>query len=240
MENSINISVIGAGRFGSFFGKEFNRFFDVIYFDRTKKDAGYNYEELDECLKREIIFLALPISEIEKFLIANSNKISPDSILVDLSSVKLKPAWYFNQYLPPSNQYLMTHPLFGPDSAKLSIAGEKIVITESRISSENELLIRGIFKDKLKLVLIDLSADEHDRLMAYNLSLMHHLGRAFNEMDIPGLKLKMKSIEDLSRITRFVMNDSEQLFKDFYLYNPYAHKIRLHFEESFRKISSLL
>jgi prephenate dehydrogenase len=241
MPDKIKVSVIGAGRFGSFFGEELSRFFDVVYYDKKKKDCVNKiYAEIEECLKRDIIFLAVPISEIENFLIERGTMINRKGVLVDLSSVKLKPKEYFEKYLPAENEYFLTHPLFGPDSAKFSFEGHKIALTESRISKENDLFIRGVFEDLLKLSIIDLSADEHDRLMAFNLSLMHHLGRTFNEMGIQELKLKMRSLNDIARIAEFVMNDSGQLFKDFYRFNPYSLRVKENFEESFCKISSLL
>jgi len=241
MDNSIKISVIGAGRFGSFLGKELSRFYDVIYYDRnnTCKD-NRPFKDIYECLCRDIIFIALPISEIENFLNDNCKSISPSSILVDVASVKLKPKEYYEKYLPEGNQFILTHPLFGPDSAKLTLEGERITITESRISDESELMLLKIFGEQLRLKIIYLTADEHDYLMAYNLSLIHHLGRTFDCMGISDLKLKMKSLTDISRITRFVMNDSEQLFSDFYRFNPYSHRIREEFEVSFKKITSLL
>lgn len=241
MPDDIKISVIGAGRFGSFFGEELSPFFDVVYYDIKKKECvNKTYAEIEECLNRDIIFLAIPISEIENFLIEKGRIINCRSVVVDLSSVKLKPKEYFEKYLPAGNEYFLAHPLFGPDSAKFSLEGHKIAVTESRISKENELLIRGIFEELLKLSIIELTADEHDRLMAFNLSLIHHLGRTFNEMGIQELKLKMRSLNDIARITEFVMHDSEQLFRDFYLYNPYSHRVKEDFEESFRKISYLL
>jgi len=241
MENIPKISLVGAGRFGSFFGEELSRFFEVIYYDKKKQDCHTKiYKDLDECLNRELIFLAIPISEIENFLIENGKKIPSSSVLIDLSSVKLKPEECCIKYLPSGNQYYLTHPLFGPDSAKFSIEGQKIVTAGGRINGESKAFIDKVFTDKLKLSILELSPDVHDRLMAYNLSLMHHLGRAFNEMGILDLELKMRSLSDISRITQFVMNDSEQLFRDFYKYNPYSNQIRLEFEKSFSKISGIL
>jgi prephenate dehydrogenase len=241
MRDNIKVSVIGAGRFGSFFGEELSRFFNVIYFDKKKKECvNKTYKELSECLNRDIVFLAVPISEIESFLIENGKAIARSSLLVDLSSVKLKPKEWCEKFLPAENEYFLAHPLFGPDSAKFSLEGHKIAVTESRISKKNELCIRNIFEGMLKLSIITLSADEHDRLMAFNLSLIHHLGRTFNVMGIQELKLKMRSLNDITRITEFVMNDSEQLFADFYRFNPYSHRVKEDFEESFGKISRLL
>ncbi len=241
MGKNIKISVIGAGRFGSFLGKELSRFYDVIYYDKNKSRQDFkSYKGINECLSGDIIFIALPISEIESFLKENSTLFSSNAVLVDMASVKLKPKEFYEKHLPEGIQFMLTHPLFGPDSAKITTEGEKIVITESRINIDAENILLKIFGEQLRLKIIYLTADEHDYLMAFNLSLMHHLGRAFEEMGITGLKLKMKSLTDISRITQFVMNDSELLFRDFYRFNPYSHSIREEFEASFKKISSLL
>lgn len=241
MENKIKISVIGAGRFGSFFGNKLSPFCDVMFFDKNIKECpGKVFGEIDECLSRDIIFLAVPVSELENFLIENSSKVSSHSVLVDLSSVKLKPKELIEKYLPEGNRYLLAHPLFGPDSAKHSMEGHKIVITELRIDPGSEALIRDIFKRHLKLEIIELSSDEHDRLMAFNLSLMHHLGRTFDKLGIREMTLRMRSLNEIALITEFVMNDSGQLFKDFYRFNPYSHLVRELFEETFKKITPLV
>ena len=239
MESEFKISVIGAGRFGSFWGGQLSRFFDVIYYDNGRYiETDCRLRSLQECLAREIVFVAVPISSLENFLSENGAKIPADSILVDLCSVKLKPKEYYCKYLPESNSYMLAHPLFGPDSARESLIGHKITISESRINKNDEDKIRGIFRDALKLEIIDITADEHDRLMAFNLSLMHHLGRTFNDMGIGELKIKMRSLAEIEKISSFVMNDSGRLFRDFYKFNPYSHIIRESFEDSFAKITS--
>jgi len=239
-ETEIKIGIIGAGRFGLFIGKELSPFYDVIYFDKNIREGNkLCYSNLNECLKRDLVIIALPISSIEQFLIENKNKILSASILIDIASLKIKPAEWYKKYLPEGSRYILTHPLFGPDSAKASLEGHKIVISESRIDDKSKSLIENIFTQKLKLRIIRLSPEEHDLMMAYNLNLMHHLGRAFNDMGIQSLNLKMKSLQDIERITTFVMNDSEQLFKDFYNYNPFAAKIKSQFEQSFKKIADM-
>jgi len=235
--NDFAISVIGAGRFGSFFGEELSRYYDVVFYDKNKPEHNNRtFRSIDECLKRDIIFLAIPVSELELFLNENSNRIAPESIVVDLCSVKLKPKELFEKYLAGRNEYILTHPLFGPDSAKFSLEGHKIVITESTISDYKLNQILEILK-KPGLEIVELSSDEHDRLMAYNLSLMHHLGRTFDLLGVKEMKLKMRSLSDIARISEFVMNDSEQLFRDFYRFNPYSHQARHEFEEAFEEIT---
>ena len=70
-----------------------------------------------------------------------------------------------------------------------------------------------------------MSAHQHDELMAYNLNLVHYLGRALNDLGIARLPLLMSSLDKLNQIVGVVMNDSQELFYDFYKYNPFAYKI---------------
>jgi hypothetical protein len=71
--------------------------------------------------------------------------------------------------------------------------------------------------------------------MAYNLSLVHHLGRALNDLGVSKLPLRMAGLKKLDEISQMVMNDSVELFKDFYRFNPYSAKLRDNFLILFNK-----
>ena len=72
--------------------------------------------------------------------------------------------------------------------------------------------------------------------MAYNLNLVHHLGRALNDLGITRLPLMMFGLEKLNEIVNVVMNDTQELFNDFYKYNPYSDKLYENWQRSFDKI----
>lgn len=237
MEGEFRVSIIGAGRFGSFFGKELSSFADVVCWDKKNKYGYPPAAPLDECLKRKFIFLAIPISEVEGFLREHGLKVAAGSILVDLSSVKLHPEKCFRKYLPRENGFILAHPLFGPDSASGGLRGHKMAVTLINAPEEAENEFRALLTASLGVEIVEMSSDEHDRLMALNLSLMHHLGRAFDLMGIENAGLKMRSLTEIAKISRFVMNDREQMFKDFYKYNPYSNQVKEEFIEAFLRIS---
>ena len=79
----------------------------------------------------------------------------------------------------------------------------------------------------------NIPAAEHDRLMAYNLSLIHHLGRTFQGMNISRIPLMMDSLSKLNSITKVVMKDSEELFIDFYTFNRFSQEVKTQFQEQF-------
>ncbi len=237
MEPGFSISIIGAGRFGAFWGKELSKFADVIFYDREGNQGEPRRASLEECFKRKFIFLAIPISEVENFATDNGLKIPQDSILVDLSSVKMHPEKCFKKYLPEGNGFILAHPLFGPDSASGGVKGHRMAVTLFKCPGEAENEFRALLTDCLGVEIVLLSSKEHDRLMALNLTLMHHLGRAFNRMGIEEVPLKMRSLTEIAKITRFVMNDREQMFRDFYKYNPYSEEVKEEFTEAFFSIS---
>ena len=72
-----------------------------------------------------------------------------------------------------------------------------------------------LFSNKLGLHVYNMSARQHDELMAYNLNLVHYLGRALNDLGIARLPLLMSGLDKLNEIVSVVMNDSEELFFDY-------------------------
>ncbi len=240
--NSIEISIIGCGRFGSFWGKHISRFYKTSFYDldesrKERVEPHGDWLPLEECLAKDYIFLTIPIRQMPIFLKENSALFRPGSIVVDCASVKMAVVDWFEQYLPDTVFYAASHPLFGPDSAKDGLQGQAITLQPVRIPFRNYNLLVKLFSEKMALQVLNISAHEHDRLMAWNLSLIHHLGRTFYGMQIAKLPLMMYNLSHMNRIARIAANDTEELFQDFYLFNPFAEMVRDQFLESFNRIS---
>lgn len=235
-------SVIGYGRFGSFWANIISAFHAVFAYDphrsRIKESERICFADVKNCLQAEFVFLTLPISQMEKFLSENKLNFNPESVLIECASVKIKPAEWFSTLLPENIQYIHCHPLFGPDSARGGLANLNITLSPGYVRYGKLGFIRDFFENSLGLKILNYSAEEHDRLMAYNLSLIHHLGRAFAEMELGKLPLQMAGIQKLLSISGVVLNDSDQLFRDFYRFNPYAVEIKNHFLQTFQQIST--
>ncbi len=237
-------SVIGTGRFGSFWGKHLSKFVPVQFYDADisrKPDVVKTgkWASLDKCLQTDVIFLTIPIREIAGFLKENANQIRPGATVIDCASVKIAVEEWFRDHLPENVHYVASHPLFGPDSGSKGIAGQKITLCPGRIPFRNYRYLVDLFY-KMQLQVISMSPEEHDKLMAYNLSLIHHLGRTFHYMQIDKLSLVMANLDKMNWISRVASNDSMELFQDFYRYNPFAEVVRDNFLSNFHKISSMI
>ncbi len=244
MPNKKTLAIIGFGRFGSFWAKQLLPLFDLKIYDadlskREKNNYEFNFVSLQEALNSDYIYLTIPIRAIENFLISNVKLIPKDAVIVDAASIKTPVVNIFKRLLDSHCQYMFTHPLFGPDSGANGLDGLSIAVLPGNIDYQRYNYLISVF-DKLNLNILPLSADEHDYLMAYNLNLIHLLGRTLAEMGIEKIPLKMNALTYLNGMSKYVVNDSKVLFEDFFYFNPYAKKIKTELLENLKKIIDTL
>lgn len=241
-KDEVEFSVIGLGHFGYFWAKEVSKHRQPFCFDINSSishdvNSFGKFVSLEECLSKDIIFITIPIRAVPDFLESNNYIFKPGSLLVDCASVKLEVHKWYERYLPSNVGFALTHPLFGPDSAKNGLAGHSIAYTGTRNMNGKAEYLLDFLSNKLELNILKMNEEEHDKLMAYNLSLVHLLGRALNELHIAEIPLKMSALKHMSQITEFVMNDKIELFEDFFNYNPYAGSIRANFIKALEMFS---
>src|SRR3989338_3394771 len=170
-DKKIRFGIIGYGRFGKLWAKYMSKYGMVFVFDKrkkiTEKIPNITATDLRQTTSADIVFLTVPISELEDCCNTIRPFLSPKTLVVDMCSVKIWPVKIMKKYLPKNQPILATHPLFGPDSEKINkgINGLKIVVCSSKTKSVFEKKLTAIFK-KLKLKVIISSPQEHDRQMA--------------------------------------------------------------------------
>ena len=155
-----------------------------------------------------------------KYTVAAFEEVMPfipdDCIISDISSVKtgLK-----DFYESQSHPYVSTHPMFGPTFANLNQLSEENAI----IISEGDYMGRIFFRDlysKLGLNIYEYTFDEHDRTVAYSLSIPFVSTFAFaavmKHQDAPGTTFKRHM-----RIAKGVLNEDDYLLQEI-LFNPYT------------------
>ncbi|GAB4184104.1 MAG: prephenate dehydrogenase/arogenate dehydrogenase family protein [Calditrichia bacterium] len=224
-------SVIGFGRFGKLWATHLSRVNRIYIHTRNMEtelinNDNFYFVPLKKALQSDFIFLTIPINQMESFLKNYGNMIKPGAVLIDCASVKVKLIDWAMRYLHNGVEYIATHPLFGPDSAAQSLKNHKIVVIPVRVSYGNLNLFKQILTRQFRLHVLRMSAEEHDRMMAYNLSLVHLIGRSLHNMKIENLSLKMNNLDGLLKISTIAGNDTEELFIDMNKFNPYAEEVR--------------
>lgn len=142
----------------------------------------------------------------------------PESCIIsDISSVKTGLKEFYEK---SGHRYVSTHPMFGPTFANLNQLSEENAI----IISEGDYMGRCFFKDvysQLGLNIYEYSFDEHDRTVAYSLSIpfvsTFTFAAVMKPQKAPGTTFKRHM-----RIARGVMGEDDYLLQEI-LFNPYTH-----------------
>jgi hypothetical protein len=90
------------------------------------------------------------------------------------------------------------------------------------------------------LQVIEMTADEHDRLAADSQGVTHFVGRILGEFGFEGSKIDTLGARKLLEIKTQVCNDTWQLFVDLQTYNPHTRAMRVRLSEAQTKIFNQL
>ena len=155
--------------------------------------------------------------------------LKPGAIVADVCSVKVYPARWMQELLPPSVEILATHPMFGPDSAAKSVAGYKIVLCPERIAPERYRKIKRWLENKGVVTIETTPAEatgyavtEAPRGLLYHRYRIDAEGRITDAKIVPPTSQNQKSIEE----------DLQQMIPA-YLHLP-EEKLALQCEQSIR------
>ncbi|MBQ8736610.1 MAG: prephenate dehydrogenase [Bacteroidaceae bacterium] len=219
----MRILILGAGKMGAFFTDllSFDHEVAVYEIDARRLRFMYNTQRFTD--KEEIRDFApeLVINAVSlKYTLDVFREIVPllpkECILSDISSVKTG----FKEYYEGCGmRYVSTHPMFGPTFANLG----KLSNENAIIISEGDYMGRIFFRDlysKMGLHICEYTFEEHDKTVAYSLSIPFISTFAFaavmKHQDAPGTTFKRHM-----KIAEGVLSEDDCLLREI-LFNPYT------------------
>ena len=172
-------------------------------------------EEVEE-FKPELVINAVTV----KYTIPAFEEVMPhlpeDCIISDISSVKTGLKDFYSRC---GHRYVSTHPMFGPTFANLNQLSHENAI----IINEGDYMGRIFFKDlynRLGLSIYEYSFEEHDKTVAYSLSIpfvsTFVFAAVMKHQDAPGTTFKRHM-----KIARGVLSEDDYLLQEI-LFNPYT------------------
>jgi prephenate dehydrogenase len=238
------IGIIGFGRFGKLVAHYLAPDFEVYVYNRSDKSSeiarnGAHPASLETVCRQDIVIPCVPISTFRDNLKSMAPLLKPDSLVIDVCSVKEYPVQWMLEALPDSVSILATHPMFGPDSAADSLQDRKICLCRVRVPEKLYNKIKNYLISK-GLIVIEATAREHDEQIATSLSLTHFIGRTLSESGAVPLDIDTEGYKRLLRILEVVEGDTWQLFVDMHRYNPYAREKRVKFMNVMKDIDARL
>ncbi len=237
------IGLIGYGRFGRLTVQHLAPDFKVVVHTRGEEKrediarAGGALVSLPQACAQKIVILCVPISAMRTTLQSVAPLLAPGTLVADVCSVKVLPVQWMTELLPDGVDILATHPMFGPDSAATSLKGHKIVLCPQRVDEARYLKIKTWLQGK-GLIILETTADEHDRQIAVSLALTHFIGRSLSEFGATPLPIDTEGYKRLLHILGVVTNDTWQLFQDMNRYNPYAKEKRELFLQALQRVDA--
>lgn len=237
----MRILILGAGKMGSFFTDLLSFDHDVAVYEIDPKKLRFMYntqrftklEKIEE-FKPELVINAVSL----KYTIDVFKQIMPllpkECILSDISSVKTG----FKEFYDNCGfKYVSTHPMFGPTFANLG----KLSTENAIIISEGDYMGRIFFRDlysKLGLNICEYTFDEHDRTVAYSLSIPFISTFAFaavmKHQDAPGTTFKRHM-----KIAQGVLSEDDCLLREI-LFNPYTKDQVEQIREEMKELISII
>lgn len=234
---SAKLGLIGFGRFGQFLANNLKQNFTITatsienYFELAK-EMKIKYCYVEEFVKENYDYLIIATSIISTpKVIENIIKKYPDfftnQLVIDVLSVKLLPSILLEKInnLYPKLDILLTHPMFGPDSAQISWEGKKFVYFKKNIT--NEVRCR-YFLNTIKekgCHLISITPQNHDEITSNSQFLTHLIGRILENLDPKPSIIDTDGYSSLIKLVNQTKNDSWDLFKGLYQQNPYSDNI---------------
>jgi prephenate dehydrogenase len=155
------VGIIGAnGSFGLFLAEKLAPFFEILTYSRSVDTD----EQFDRVAKCDYLILSIPLAAYEAVSERLKGKIAPNTIIIDVCSVKQRPIALLKGFFP-EQELIATHPLFGPQSASSSLSGHTVILCKDVGTIETTKKV-GAFLQSLGLQVVEKSAEEHDKLMA--------------------------------------------------------------------------
>lgn len=222
------LGLIGFGQFGRLAAKHLKDHFDVLVADaaedapKAARALGVTFGSVEDAAARQIVMVAVPVRVMRAVFAQIAPLLRPDALVIDVGSVKMLPAQWMRDILPPTVDLVATHPLFGPQSARDGLENLRLVVCPIRGDRAEKV---AQFGRDLGLTVTVTTPEAHDQEMAYVQALTHLIGRSLVNLNIPDEQLKTPSYQHLLELCGLIGSDTFELFAAIQTLNPYANTV---------------
>lgn len=217
----MRILILGAGKMGSFFTDLLSFSHETAVYDTNPHQLRfvyntYRFTSLDEIkyFEPELVINAATV----KYTLDAFRNVIPvlpaNCILSDIASVKNGLKKFYEE---SGFRYVSTHPMFGPTFASLSNLSNENAIIISESDHQGKAFFKDIY-NSLKLNIFEYTFEEHDRTVAYSLSIpfvsTFVFAAVMKHQEAPGTTFKKHM-----SIARGLLSEDDYLLQEI-LFNP--------------------
>lgn len=188
----------------------------------------------------EVIVLAVPVPALEDVVAAAVPFLTAQHVVLDVASVKVKPANLFDRYLAGRVPWAATHPLFGPASLARRERPLRVVVCPNARHPEAVDAAARLY-GRLGCQVRRQDAEAHDREMARTHALGFLIAKAFIDLGISSEPESVPpSFRGISATIESVREDAGHLFTAILRDNPYAAGARRDFLDALARLDEEL
>jgi prephenate dehydrogenase len=234
------LGLFGFGAFGRLAARHLTPFFDIAVYDPSpaarRQARRWNVETvaLDVAAAQPVVILAAPVGELEGLAREIAPYVRPRATVIDVASVKVRPARWLTSALPAHADVIGAHPLFGPQSARESLSGLEVVLCPVRSRRVGRFV--DFLEKALHLKASVTTPEAHDRALAAVQGLTHMIAKVMSGLEPLPRDHTTKSYDLMMQALSLVQGDSDALFLAIERENPYAAELRARF---FKEIEAL-
>ncbi|MEW6069935.1 MAG: prephenate dehydrogenase [Candidatus Thermoplasmatota archaeon] len=233
----------GKGRMGSWIAKFLrSKGYEVFVNDPRGKLKGFKFvSDFKDALDAELVVIATPISSTKTILEALIKE-ETDALIFDLCSVKSTIKKSLIKGARKGKKIVSIHPMFGPEIENLE---NKNILVCNCGNAQAVKEIKGLF-DGTGANILEIDLEEHDKFMAYILSLTHAANTVFYKTlvqnNLLGKLEKFSSLNfdaQLKLATKIVAQEPELCY-EIQTNNPYSIKAMKDFMSLFHTLQKIL
>lgn len=237
----MRIAVVGAGNMGSWLVESLCLDYEVGVYDADRSKMKYFFnsrkflylEELFE-FEPDLLINAVSLENTIKVFDELVPYLNENCIISDITSVKNGLARYYKK---AGRRFVSTHPMFGPTFANVKDLSEENAIIINESDPEGIEFFRQFYSSH-KLKIHEYNFEEHDRTIAYSLSIPFSSTLVFascmKKQDAPGTTFKRHN-----EIARGLLSEDDYLLSEILL-NPYSLEQVEKINESLEKLIAMI
>lgn len=238
----LTIAIIGFGRFGQLLTQIFlecsnAQILVISSKKRLQIHERLSFVSLGEIVSADLVVPCIPISAFKGIILKIAPILKDSAVVMDVCSVKILPVQIMRKHLPKNIQVIASHPMFGPDSFRINKGFKKLRLVLHNVTASKSIYssIKSFFK-QLGVNIIELSPKKHDQLLAWSLGYSFLVGKIGQRLKLKKTPIDTYDFKLLLQNMKTIGNDSEQLFIDMQIYNPFANKVHDKFIKATEKI----
>ncbi len=219
----MRICILGAGRMGSWLARALTAEHEVHVFEKRvpRRNALYPAHVLTDLhavgtLSPGLLLNCVPLGDTVAAFDEAMPFLPSGCILADIASVKHGLPEF---YKAKGRRFVSVHPMFGPTFANPGDLGEENAIIIRESDEEGRAVFRHFFQN-LGVALHEYSFEDHDRMMAYSLTLPFVASMMFASC-VDGSEVPGTTFRRHMTVARGLLSEDEHLLMEI-LYNPHS------------------